>query len=908
MVLISGLAAAGIIHPQLAEILAELPASEKIQVIVHLVEQADLALMPTATKPEKLQYLQDFSQASQKDLVKYLESLGDRIENFQPYWIFNGVTFKTTRDIIENVARRIDVDYVIDDFTIQLDINKGEEVMPLAPTWPITIIRAHLCWNDGFTGAGIIVGNMDTGVAVNHTAFGGRWVPGGWYDAVNGNSTPYDDHGHGTHTMGSICGGDGNGPFDPDIGVAPGANFIAAKCFNSAGSGQATWIHNSFQWFAGQNANVVCNSWGNNNQTTLEFWNNCINWRNLGIVPVFANGNAGPGAGTAGTPGNFPTVTGVGATDSGDNIASFSSRGPAPNQSPWTDTQYWERPNWNRTKPDISAPGVNVSSAVPGGGYQQMSGTSMAAPHVTGAVALLLQKNPNLDYNTIYNILLDNADRPSQGAPYPNNNYGWGRLNCYAALNAVPVGNKPNVVLRATTVVNDNNGNGRLDPGETAGIVNRIRNTGNQAATNIQGTLRTSSTHITITDSTYFFGTLAAGDSTTNSPDPFDVSVHASTPPGIVAEFQLVLAAAETTWVRSFSLSIGLAPGTIIWGPKSLPGFPSSGFLYGIAYDQVGDRIFVCNAYGRSLRIYSSDSFVTSHGTITAPDTLLADISYSYYDDRFYVTGFNQRRIWKINKATGAVLRQFANPANDYPVGIAYDNNVSIWCADRRTTLGATQLMYVSDTLGNASQYNSPNQGYYNSRCLAYDTVGRSYVQVQTWFNSSGTTLDSAGVIEIRGIPPAPTGRRFLLNPGWNIRGIEFDPRDGNYWITIPQISGTWVQQIVKVRGFHQPMLGLQENRGSVSPLNFSVYPNPAIDRVNIAFSLQHKEPIEIAIYDVSGRLVNILQKRTNVESGAHRYEWTLGDNNGVAVPNGVYFVLLSTDHGNSAVKTIVTR
>ena len=127
-------------------------------------------------------------------------------------------------------------------------------------------------------------------------------------------------------------------------------------------------------------------------------------------------------------------VTGVGATDSVNNIASFSARGPAPNQYPWNDTVYWARPDWNLIKPDISAPGVNVRSANLSGGYSYGSGTSSATPHVTGAFAILLQRDSLAGYETLYQTLLDCADEPAQGAPYPNNDYGWGTLNVYTAL------------------------------------------------------------------------------------------------------------------------------------------------------------------------------------------------------------------------------------------------------------------------------------------------------------------------------------------------------------------------------------------------------------------------------------------------------------------------------------------
>lgn len=434
------IANAGTIHPQLADILKPMKPADKLQVIVHMKNHSSLDHFPKGTPKEiKLLYLEDFAENGQREILAYLQDFGKRIENLKTFWIFNGFTFKAPKEIIEAVAIRQDVDYVIDDFIIKLEpqmSNKPAESR--VPEWGIVMISAPQCWNDGYDGAGIIVGNMDTGVEEGHPALTGKWVAGGWFDAVNSQPTPYDDHGHGTHTMGTICGGDGNGPFVDDIGVAPGATFIAAKCFDADGSGQAAWIHASFQWIAGQTVNVVCNSWGSSDVTSLEYWDDCLNWRSLGIYPVFAVHNYGPNPGTAGTPGNFPIVHGIGATDSLDNIAGFSGRGPAPDQVPWNEPANWARPDWDLIKPDVSAPGVDIRSAAPGGGYALMSGTSMATPHVTGGVAVCLQKNSSIDYITLYNIILDEADEPSQGAPYPNNDYGWGRMNLYAALNAVP--------------------------------------------------------------------------------------------------------------------------------------------------------------------------------------------------------------------------------------------------------------------------------------------------------------------------------------------------------------------------------------------------------------------------------------------------------------------------------------
>ncbi len=221
------IANAGTIHPQLAGILKTTKPTEELQVIVHMKNHSSLDHFSKGTPKEvKLLYLQEFAANDQKEILAFLAVYGNRVNDLQTWWIFNGFTFTATKDIIQLVAAREDVDYVIDNFSCHIDAEIDDSRVP---EWGIDTVKAPLCWNDGYDGSGIIVGNIDTGVEVTHPAFGSRWVPGGWFDGVNGQPNPYDDHGHGTHTMGTICGGDGNGPFVDDIGVAPGAQFIAAK-------------------------------------------------------------------------------------------------------------------------------------------------------------------------------------------------------------------------------------------------------------------------------------------------------------------------------------------------------------------------------------------------------------------------------------------------------------------------------------------------------------------------------------------------------------------------------------------------------------------------------------------------------------------------------------------------------
>jgi subtilisin family serine protease len=167
---------------------------------------------------------------------------------------------------------------------------------------------------------------------------------------------------------------------------------------------------------------VVNNSWSSNDGFNTEFAPDIQALTSAGIFPLFAAGNNGPGTGTVGSPGSLNVAFAVGATDVNDEIASFSGRGPSP---------------WGKIKPEVSAPGKNIRSTLPGGAYGNLSGTSMAAPHAAGLAALLLQASPALENNPtgIANTLKSTAVQ--FGSPIPNNNYGWGRIDAYNAVMSV---------------------------------------------------------------------------------------------------------------------------------------------------------------------------------------------------------------------------------------------------------------------------------------------------------------------------------------------------------------------------------------------------------------------------------------------------------------------------------------
>jgi subtilisin family serine protease len=309
----------------------------------------------------------------------------------------------------------------------------------------VQTVHAPQAWAEGYFGQGIVVGSIDTGVQYNHPALVRQYrgnLGGGqfdhnynWWDArldAPRQNVPYDDFGHGTHTMGTVMGEDAS--MTNQIGVAPHAKWIAAKVFPNGGSSGneeitpaedfmiAPWDLTGNNRRPDLRPNIVTNSWGDNECWNTDSWLITQVWIDDGMMPFFANGNAGPGAHTVGSPGGYPFLVGVGAIQASNlTIAGFSSRGPSC--------------YGGVIKPDVVAPGVSVRSSIPTNSYGIESGTSMATPHTSGVAALILSANPTLDYTDVMGIMTRTAYFQQSWGARPNNNYGWGLVQADSAIN-----------------------------------------------------------------------------------------------------------------------------------------------------------------------------------------------------------------------------------------------------------------------------------------------------------------------------------------------------------------------------------------------------------------------------------------------------------------------------------------
>lgn len=432
--------AASKIDPQVAMRLASLKRDDMMTVIVTLGEQADTRSIPSGNRAAQQQAvvraLQAKASASQRRIVALLNarSAQGSVRHFASFWVFNGLSVTATAGVIHELANRWDVASITpDEITLVPVANPALQT----PEDNLAIVNAPALLNLGFAGQGVVVASMDSGVDGTHPDLAASWRGGSnsWFDPYNQHpTTPTDVSGHGTWTMGVMVGGDSGGTL---IGMAPQAQWIAVKIFNDAGTATATAVHQGFQWLLDPDGNpatadapqVVNNSWAFGAPgCNLEFQLDLQALAAMGILPVFAAGNFGPGTASS-SPANYPEALAVGAVNNADQIYAYSSRGPS--NCGEADTIY----------PELAAPGVNIKTADLFGLYYQATGTSLAAPHVSGALALLLSAFPGLTAEQQKLALLQTA--VDLGAPGPDNDYGYGRLDALAAYQLLASGGIP---------------------------------------------------------------------------------------------------------------------------------------------------------------------------------------------------------------------------------------------------------------------------------------------------------------------------------------------------------------------------------------------------------------------------------------------------------------------------------
>jgi serine protease AprX len=444
-----------------ARVIDETANGGSTEALVVLNEQADLS--PAARLHSKLEKgrfvvnaLREVADRSQAPLRNYLQQ---RNISYQSFFIVNMIKVTGNQSLIRDLAARGDVARIDANPHVRTLIPAYSRVAADAASgieWNITRVQAPQVWGLGFKGEGRVVAGADTGVQWDHPAIKNQyrgWDGSkvnhdyNWHDATSDHSpSPIDPNSHGTFTVSEMVGDDGQGN---QIGVAPKAQWIACRNMDANGTGSPASYSECFEFLIAPypigggkgdpdlSPDSINNSWicppsEGCSADTLKAVVKAV--RAAGIFPSMAAGNSGPGCSTIDTPpATYGAAVTVGATTFEEDIASFSSRGPAVDGS---DT---------RRKPDLSAPGEDIRGAVPGNGYSSgWSGTSMAAPHVAGGVALLWQAKPALIGDIAGSELAFTSTARHKkttqdcggrsGQKIPNNTFGYGELRLYRAV------------------------------------------------------------------------------------------------------------------------------------------------------------------------------------------------------------------------------------------------------------------------------------------------------------------------------------------------------------------------------------------------------------------------------------------------------------------------------------------
>lgn len=470
-------------------------SSAKFEFLIQFVEQGDIGQAKfltdkTAKGTLVMERLQENAKKSQANVMQILEQ---KNAPFQSFWVANVIWVYADYETVETLAQRSEVKRISENSNMKIiepipaldDLNKTPET-----PWGIVQMNVDDVWEMGIKGKGVVIGGQDTGYDWEHEALKNKYRGWdgttadhnyNWHDAIHDYdpkhqtqnnpcgldvSEPCDDGSHGTHTMGTMIGE----TTDLKIGVAPDATWMGCRNMERGWGTPQTYLE-CFQWFLAptdlNNENpdpskaphVINNSWGcpeieGCNPNNFDIMEAAINnLKTAGVVVVVSAGNSGPSCGTVNTPAAiFENSFSIGALAQNDTIAGFSSRGLVTVDSS------------NRMKPNVTAPGVNVKSSIPGNGYANFSGTSMAGPHVAGLVALLISADPTLagDVERIETLIEQTAIPRTSGqncgtalgSSIPNATYGFGTVDALAVVNEVLANEKPTADTRLSVYPN----------------------------------------------------------------------------------------------------------------------------------------------------------------------------------------------------------------------------------------------------------------------------------------------------------------------------------------------------------------------------------------------------------------------------------------------------------------------
>ena len=481
-----------------------------------------------------------FSEKEQSDVMSILHAEKDNnnVSDITSHWLSNAISCKASRDVIYLLSIHNDIALIgYDEMKYMVYDNVTEDVVEdnrdFDMTDNITMVNADKVWNMGYTGKGVVVAVLDSGVNYNHIDLadhlwdGGSQYPNHGYNIIGNNNDPMDNFGHGTHCAGTVC---GDGTSGLHTGIAPDATLMCVKVLDDYGYGSTSAFNSGMEFAIEHQADIISMSLGVMNASVADktlLRNTCVNALQLGVIATVAVGNDGqmtmvPVPNNVRTPGNCPPpwlhpdqevnagalscVVAVGAIDYSENMYENGSRGPVT----WTDTEFNDypyNPNIGLIRPDICAPGVGVKSLDhdSNDGYNLKSGTSMATPCVAGVLALLLEKENTLSPAELCMIIETTAKKLTETK---SNLTGSGLIDAYNAIINIKKGD----FNYSSITINDKDGNdnGNINADEDIKLSVNVVNNGETEYNNIKAILSSKNDNVEIIDNEAFISNIGA--------------------------------------------------------------------------------------------------------------------------------------------------------------------------------------------------------------------------------------------------------------------------------------------------------------------------------------------------------------------------------------------------------------
>ncbi|MCK4632159.1 MAG: S8 family serine peptidase [candidate division Zixibacteria bacterium] len=794
-------------------------------------------------------------------------------------------------------------------------------------------------WQRGITGSGRLICSFDTGVESTHPALSSKWrgnhqpLSATWFSKVAPAIPPTDKTGHGTHTMGVMLGSTST----DSIGVAPGAEWISAGVIDQGRSLSVTLndILEAFEWALNPDGDVnstddvpdvILNSWGLPKGLFVPcddmFSQVLANVEAAGIVTVFAAGNEGPDPMTLRHPADLATTPvntfAVGAVNSELVVADFSSRGPSSCDQV-------------EIKPELVAPGVSIRSSFKGGGYSYMTGTSMAAPYIAGAVALIRQYNPNATVEQIKMAILQSCI--DLGAPGEDNTYGHGYPDFSRVLDYIPPPVDPAMNVASLQIL----GGSTAFPGDTFQLSVTLTNAGGQVD-QVGAILvsRTAGVDVLSSVATYNFGFngITAGNDV-----PFVLNFDQSLYNGMMGQLDLELTYSNGTPFDTvqFSLTVGIAPaGTIAThdnGTISLAvsDFGQCGFAPGSIY----------NVNQTGLRFAGSDNLLYEAGLVVGRNSLLISGAVRDSAGNFAVSDFTPTEALSTGSFASDDSYTLEATLSDFysqiPIPITVSQQTTTFSApgDESFVLFSYQVMNESIErltnlyFGFLADFDLPggseNTALDLSSQLIYShnasdpMVGLVALENIDVFQSLENGINKTGIDRVllyemissdsNSVDQATSGDMisvisggpFALNPGESAT------------LAFAIIAGHDVSELMESAERAKARYGNSTDvqvAQEALPKDFVLnqnYPNPFNPHTTISFALEARQDVTLEIINILGQRVRTLVSGV-LPPGAHAVKWNGADDAGHTAASGVYFYRLSTQHQSTTRKMTLLK